>query len=81
MRESLKEREREIKEGVGEIPYSRKIWRALNLADWPQPVQCEQKNIGGFKFGGRLTGLYSHAHARTGVGVFDFLVGQRWHSR
>ena len=20
------------------IPYSRKIWRALNLADWPQPV-------------------------------------------
>ena len=23
------------------IPYSRKIWRALNLADWPQPASTQ----------------------------------------
>ena len=23
---------------LADIPYSRKIWRELNLADWPQPA-------------------------------------------
>ena len=23
------------------VPYSRKIWRALNLADWPQPASTQ----------------------------------------
>ena len=37
------------------VPYSRKYWRALNLA-----VEPEIENIGGFKFGGSVRDRHTY---------------------
>ena len=57
---------------VYNIPYSRKIWRELNLADWPQPARTKifaDFNLADGRFRSSHAPNLPHAYLRSLRGV------------